>query len=252
MQSHQDRVSQSLRGMEGWIDAHPTLVPPEAAGQVEALRGINQRLGQYVIDQEQQDRARSAGTVTVQQLRRELRQDHLVPIATMARSVVKITPELEVALRVPRPDAANAKILASANAIAAIGDAHKDVLVQHGLTASFVDDLRALTTTLQTAVDDRRQAKNRRVGATKAISDEVKNSRLVVQALDIVITRALRGQQPGLLAEWRNAKRVTIKPARPAAAPQVATASPAPAATSPKPTAVAPESGATPSEPKAA
>jgi hypothetical protein len=230
MKGHEDRVSQSFRGVGGWIDAHPTLVPPEAAGQVEVLRGVNQRLAQYVIDQEQHDRARSGGTVTVQQLRRDLRQNHLIPIAAMARSVVTITPELEVALRVPRPNADDAKVLASANAIAAIGDAHRDVLVQHGLPATFVDELRAEAATLQTAVDERRQAKSRRVGATKGIAVELKTGRLVVQALDIVIKRALRAQ-PGLLAEWRNIKRVTIKPVHPAAAPETAAASPAPAAT---------------------
>lgn len=245
MDAYQDRVSQSFRGMEAWIDANPTLLPPEAAGQVEALRAVNQALAQYVIEQEHQGRAGSGNTVTVQQLRRELRQDHLVPIATMARSVVKITPELEVALRVPRPDANDAKVLASANAIAKIGDAHKDLLVQHGLPTTFVDDLRTLAATLQTAVDERRQAKTRRVGATEAIADELKTGRSVVQALDIVIARALRSQ-PGLLAEWKNAKRVTIKPVRSAAAPD------APAAV-PKAAAASPDAAAVPSaEPKAA
>jgi hypothetical protein len=167
----------------------------------------------------------------VLQLRRDLRQDHLVPIAAMARSVVKITPELEVALRVPRPDANDAKVLASANAIANIGDAHKDVLVQHGLPANFVDELRAQAATLQTAADERRQAKSRRVGATKAIADELKTGRRVVQALDIVLTRALRAQ-PGLLAEWQNTKRVTIKPVQPAPMPEAAAATPEAAATS--------------------
>lgn len=223
MQATQDRVSQSLRGMEGWIDGHAAIVPPEAAGQVEMLRGVNQALAQYVIDQEHQDRARSANTVTVEQLRRELRQDHLVPIATMARSVVKITPELEVALRVPRQDANDAKVLASANAIAKIGDAHKDLLVQHGLPTTFVSDLRTLAATLQTAVDERRQAKSRRVGATKGIADQVNTGRRVMQALDIVITRALR-TEPVLLAEWKNTKRVTVKPVHPAAADAAAAA----------------------------
>jgi len=232
VKANEKRQAQSLRGAEGWIDAHPTLVPPEAAGQVEALKGVNQRLGQYAIDQEHQGRARSAGTVTVQQLRRELRQDHLTPISTMAKSVVKITPELEVALRVPKQYSDDEKVLASANAIAKIGDEHKDVLVQHGLPANFVDELQAAAANLKAAVDARRQAQSGRVGATKAIAEELKKGRLVVQALDIVITRALRGQ-PGPLAEWKNAKRATIKPVIPPAAAPEATAPSAAAATTP-------------------
>ena len=74
---------------------------------------------------------------------------------------------------------------------------------------------------LQAAVDERRQATSRRVGATKAIGAELKTGRLVVQALDIAFTRVLRAQ-PGLLAEWRNTKRVTVKPVRPASAPDIA------------------------------
>lgn len=215
MDAHDKRVSQSFRAVEAWADSHTALVPPEAAAQVEALRGVNQRLAQYVIDQEHQDRTRSGNTVTVKQLRRELQQNHLMPIAAMARSVVAITPELEVALRVPRPTADDAKLLASANAIAKIGDAHKDVLLQHGLPANFVDELRAHAATLQAAVDERRQATSRRVGATKGIATELKAGKLVVQSLDVALTRVLR-TQPGLLAEWRNTKRVTIKPVHPA------------------------------------
>src|SRR5437868_5437535 len=90
-------------------------------------------------------------------------------------------------------------------------EAHKEVLVQHGLPASFVEELRAAADALQAAIDERRQATSRRVGATKAIAAELKTGRLVVQALDIAFTRVLRSQ-PGLLAEWRNTKRVTVKP----------------------------------------
>ena len=217
MNAHDKRVAQSFRSVEGWADSHTDVIPPEAAGQVEALRGVNARLAQYVIDQEHEGRSTGGGTVIVQQLRRELWQNHLVPIAGMARSVVTVTPELAVALRVPQPTADVAKVLASANAIAKIGDAHKEVLVQHGLSTNFVEELRADAAALQAAVDERRQTKSRRVGATKAIAAELKTGRVVVHTLDIVLTRALRSQ-PGLFAEWRNTKRVTVKPVRPAAA----------------------------------
>lgn len=226
MNAHDKRVAQSFRSVEVWADSHAALIPPEAAGQVEALRGVNQRLAQYVIDQEHEDRSSGGGTVTVQQLRRELWQNHLVPIAGMARGVVSVTPELEVALRVPRPTADDGKVLASANAIAKIGDAHREVLVQHGLSTNFVEELRADAAALQAAVNERRQAKSRRVGATKAIAAELKTGRVVVHTLDIVLTRALRAQ-PGLFAEWRNTKRVTVKPVRPAVAPDDAATPPA-------------------------
>jgi hypothetical protein len=49
---------------------------------------------------------------------------------------------------------------------------------------------------------------------------------VVVHTLDIVLTRALRAQ-PGLFAEWRNTKRVTVKPVRPAVAPADAATPPA-------------------------
>jgi hypothetical protein len=221
MNAHDKRVSQSFRSVEGWADSHPDLIPPEAAGQVAALRRVNARLAQYVIDQEHLDRTTVGNTVTVQQLRRELWQNHLVPIAGMARGVVTVTPELEVALRVPRPTTDDEKVLASANAIAKIGEAHREVLVQHGLSTNFVEELRADAAALQAAVDERRQAKSRRVGATKAIAAELKVGRLVVKTLDIVFTRALR-DQPGLFAEWRNTKRVTVKPVRPDVAPDAA------------------------------
>ena len=226
MNAYETRVAQAFRSVEGWADSHTALIPPEATAQVEVLHGVNVRLAQCAIDQEHQTRTQIGATVTVQQLRRELRQDHLVPIAGMARNVVKLTPELAVALRVPRPMADDAKMLASANAIANIGDANKDLLVQHGLRPSFVDELRAKAAELQAALDARRQTKSRRVGATNAIAAELKIGRVAIMALDIALTRVLR-PQPGLLAEWQNTKRVTIKPVHhaPAAAAGAATSS---------------------------
>jgi hypothetical protein len=165
----------------------------------------------------------------VQQLRAELRQHHLVPIAAVARSVITVTPELAAVLRVPAAAADDAKFLASANAIAKLGEAHKDLVVQHGLAVSFVEDLRAAASALQAALDERRQAMSRRVGATQAIAAELKMGRLAVQALDIALTRVLRSQ-PGLLAAWRNAKRVTVKPVQKAPVAAAAAAAPEPKA----------------------
>ena len=124
MNAYEARVAQSFLSVEGWANSHTALIPPEAAGQVVVLHGVNERLAQCAIEQEHQGRARVGGTVTVRQLRQELRQNHLVPVAAMARSVVAETPELTVALRVPRPTANDATLLASANAIANIGEAH--------------------------------------------------------------------------------------------------------------------------------
>src|SRR5690349_8123590 len=117
MNGYETRVSEAFRSVEGWADSHMDLIPPEAVGQVDVLRGVNQRLAQCVIDQEHEGRVRIGSTVTVQHLRQELRQHHLVPIAGMARSVVTVTPELATTLRVPRATADEAKLLASANAI---------------------------------------------------------------------------------------------------------------------------------------
>lgn len=229
MNAYETRVSQAFRGVEDWTDSHIDLIPPEAAGQVEVLRGVNQRVAQCVIDQEHEGRAHIGGTVTVQQLRQELRQYHLIPIAAMARSVVTVTPELAPALRVPLPTADDAKLLASANAIAKLGEAHKELLMQHGLPTSFVEDLRAAAVALQAAVDERRQIMSRRVGATKSIGAELKMGRLVVLSLDIALTRVLR-TQTGLLAEWRNAKRVAVKAVHTTPAPEAAATSPEPKA----------------------
>lgn len=81
MNAYEARVAQAFRGVEDWANSHTALIPPEAAGQVVVLHGVNERLAQCAIEQEHQGRARVGGTVTVKQLRQELRQNHLVPIA---------------------------------------------------------------------------------------------------------------------------------------------------------------------------
>jgi len=52
MNAYETRVSQAFRGVEGGADSHEDLNPPEAAGQVEMLCGVNERGDRYAIEQQ--------------------------------------------------------------------------------------------------------------------------------------------------------------------------------------------------------
>ena len=207
MRTRDTRVYQSSRRMEGFVEARPSIVPPEVAGQVTALKEANTRIGDSFAEQDEQQRSWRAATAIVHQRRVELRQYHLLPIAAVARSVVDLTPELRVALRVPKASTNVDRLLAAAVAMARIGEQHQQVLVAHGLHSDFVASLRQAEFALRQALDERDQIQIGRVNATQSVRGNVAAARLAGRALDVALTRALRGNPPEL-AEWRSAKRV--------------------------------------------
>jgi hypothetical protein len=207
MNGHEKNFFEAFRRAEGWIDANPALVPSEVAAQVSALKTLNTSLAACTANQDEEARSTNAASVIIRQRRAELRAHHLVPIARVARSVVHLTPELRVALRVPDRKAHDEALIASASAIASIGEANQQLLVEHGLAMDFITHLHAATSALRQVVDQRGQSRSRGVGATKSVRIELARGRRVLQALDVALSRTLR-DNPSRLAEWHTAKRV--------------------------------------------
>jgi hypothetical protein len=101
-------------------------------------------------------------------------------------------------------------LIAAATAMAEKAEVYKDVLVESGLPADFVEQLKAAATSLKASVDGRGLARASRTAATKGVGTERALGRRVVAVIDAVVTRLLQSDPPKL-AEWKQLKRVTIK-----------------------------------------
>jgi hypothetical protein len=87
---------------------------------------------------------------------------------------------------------------------------YKDVFVEHGLPADFLDQLDVATTALKSSVDARGLARSRRTGASTGLSDDLTLGREIVATIDASLTHALKSDS-ATLASWHQAKRATGK-----------------------------------------
>jgi hypothetical protein len=83
------------------------------------------------------------------------------------------------------------------------------VLVEHALPSDFIKQLQDAAAAVKTSVDGRGAARAGQVSATKELAVSLGVGTRLVLILDAALTKALRTDSV-TLAEWRNAKRVTL------------------------------------------
>ena len=83
---------------------------------------------------------------------------------------------------------------------------YKEVLVEHGLPADFLDQLAAATSALKSSIDARGMALSKRTGATASVAGDHDLGRRIVSMIDASLTHVLKND-PVTFASWRQAKR---------------------------------------------
>ena len=76
--------------------------------------------------------------------------------------------------------------------------------------------MRVLANAILGSIDARSAKRGQGAGATQGLKSAIREGRSALAALNAVVKRQLRESEP-LLAEWRAAWRVTLKPGRPTA-----------------------------------
>ena len=197
--------------MEGWFAANPQYVAnnPSLGTQVEALNGIVQRLSDHATAQDTQ----RAQTLLISkdeiEKRREVLSYQMAPIAKVARALSGTVPGIGV-LSTPKGNVSTPELITAATAMTEKAEIYKDVLVESGLPADFIEQLTAAAAALKGSIDGRGLARASRVAATRGVGSEMALGRRTVHIIDAVVTRQIRSE-PTKLAEWQQLKRVTVK-----------------------------------------
>lgn len=241
MNTHQKRTLQAFRRIQGWLTAHPDLGgTPQSrpqlvsagtaqktitttatttgaaesvsvagvAQQITALNTVVSDLTATAAEQEAQDRAAKGSAAEIVRLRDELVRHQMRHIAIIAETAIPDVVRMTVALR--RPGYKDAEgIIASADAMANAAGQYKDVLVQRGLPADFVDQLRGVSAAFKKAVDSRGSSVGLRHHARESLKDVIERGKRVVDALSVLIARRYRGDS-ATLAEWTQVKHVVL------------------------------------------
>lgn len=207
MQTQQGNTLQSLRAVRIFLATYADRL----AGIVHSQK--HQQLDDAITDLESHH-AEQAGSFTEArssterqyQLRRELLQDHMTPIARIAAADLPDSPELKP-LRMPRGRPSTERLAGFARGMAETAARYADTFIAGGLPVDFIAQLRAAADAMVAEVDARNQHRARRGAATEALKVKLSQGRKIVDVLDALVKKAIKGD-PFILAKWGMVKRV--------------------------------------------
>ena len=241
----QEKKLQSYRRVQAWCAANPGLVPPPVAPpdtwtpltrQSDVVNGIVRDLGGAAAAQGVQVARIKLDATDEAQLRRTLRAE-MHAVTQAAQALRKRVPGIG-SLKMPSAQVTVETLLKSGDALVTLSSTYEPVLVEHGLDADFIAQLRTAIATLRASVDGRGTARVEMVTAGKQLDTDFEIAHETVKLMDAALTKALRND-PALLAGWRNAKRITAKGVQQALAAPISPASVQVPAVTPAPGAMA-------------
>jgi len=217
MDIKQQRMLQALRRVQAWCAANPELVPapvpPNGAWapltrQLDVLNTLVAQATTAAAEQGVQTNRATLDASSERSLRGHLRAEMHV-VTQVAQALRKSVPGIGM-LRMPSPRTRIEGLLEAADALATQAATYETVLVEHGLAPDFLAHLASAVSALKSSLDGRGAARASRVSATKQVQVGLSLGRQYVQIMDAALTKALK-DEPARLAEWKHARRVTLK-----------------------------------------
>lgn len=210
MKQSQQRQVNALRGANSFLVTHATTL-----GALATTEGGKQLVAAVTALAELDNAQRSADLFIAGHVHDErnlstaLRAEHMVPIATFARTRMRGTAGFG-ALTVVATKFNGLRLVREARAMATAAALHKDAFVAGGFPVDTVDQLGAAAGALASAIEERGRIKAGRTGATKGIAEQIRSGQEAVQMLHAVIRRQF-ANDPHFLTEWNAVHRVSAK-----------------------------------------
>jgi len=229
-------------------EAHRDLFPESSeGGQTFATIGaVVARLAAHT-------RAKLSGTHDGRQAKgasREALRERLDAVARTARAIAEKTPGFDDAFHLPRKQDDESLLLACPMFVEE-AEAKKERLVGHGLSETFVTDLKVLVDQFEQAVRSVSAAKERTKVARKGIAAAQRDGLAAIRQLDVIVVNQLE-HDPEALDHWREVRRIEYLNRRRGAAapvdnqvPPAVPSAPSPAATTTPSTSAEAEAGDT-------
>jgi len=203
---HKARL-QMLRRVRDFLQ--PMAGDPALAAPVAELEGVIERLTLQSRRQETHHRQAKHGTQSIETLTRNLRQDLVLPVALLVRTMLPdAVPQVPGtrALSVPRGRDREGLINA-AKGLHDVALPHEERLVAAGLPKGHLAQLLAGAEALRAAVDGRAQVLLQRASSGSLAASEVVRATTLVRLIHSLVRPRFRGD-PGLTAAWQQARRV--------------------------------------------
>jgi len=201
------RVMQGLNRVDFWLDENIASIVAPAALEAhhQALKTSIARAKTYAAQQD----ARFAVKVITAKDQKAFHvaiMAQLRDIAQLARQLRKTIPGIG-ALVAPKAVLGATNFLRRSESFMEKASIYAQPLIEHGMSPDFMTTIRAELMKFETAFTTRAAAKSDQVTATASLTLELRNSRGIVEIIDVGVKRALRKTDPGKLAGWVAAKR---------------------------------------------
>jgi hypothetical protein len=209
-----------FRRVREFLTAHPEWnTSPSFARNVTELDEVLQEMSQLTQEQDAARRFGRGDTERQRALRETLWNEHMLPVAGMAREAFGI-PGVASELRMPAKSADNDRLLAVARAMADAAEKQKEIFTNLGLREDFVERLRESAQALADALVARVENHRRLVESTKQLHKLAVRGRRAIRVINLVIKPQLSGNEK-LLAAWESAKAPSDPGAGRSSAPEV-------------------------------
>lgn len=229
MQTVQSRTGETLRNADAFLEQNASTFPNIAnSGARKKLRTALAGVSAHAEGQAGHGLLAKGTTQKYFALRSALLRDHMSPIAGIALAELPNTPEV-APLRMPTRRTSAETVFLAAKAMSKAAEPFSQVFIDAGLAPDFLVQLDAAADAMLALVDLRAQTQGRRTGATKGMTDQLRQGRKAIGALDRMLTSALK-DDPALLANWKTLKRVRRSTSSGGAAAPVETPAPSAAA----------------------
>jgi hypothetical protein len=228
----------ALRRIQGFLDNYaPALGTIPTSGVRLELDASVVTLTAHAVAQKTSKAKVIGATGKLKELRSDLMQGQMAPIATIAKAKIPGTPEL-AALQMPSKDIHSQALITAATAMGNTAAPYAATFTGQGLPADFLARLKNAAAALQSAIDGRSAVKTTGVAATTGAKSEVQLARAVIKQINAMVVPLLAGN-PTLLSAWKNTKAITSKPGVPLGSTQTITTTvpAAPTTATPAPTA---------------
>jgi hypothetical protein len=197
----------SLKGVKQFGEDHP--LAPANAVATAAFTGMSNAI--TLIEALDASRlngsSTSRGASEEKQLLRNLLRSQVSDLSRISKTLDKGThPDVASQLKIGRPGSYAAMITLGTNAVAVVTPI-KQVFIDRGAPATVIEDLQASIDALQEAIGRRLGGRGKRIGSNADLRAAISAGRVHVAVLDGIMSIALKNT-PGLLAEWKAAKRV--------------------------------------------
>ena len=212
MDNRQMRTMTAFDNVMLYLEQHPIKPePPLLSGMRRKLEASIRRIRSLEADQHQ---AKLATTGSVEDRRRKLRRERMMPVVRIAKPLLAYAPGVQAALRVPHARADASTVVDSALRMVEVLSKHAKLVKSAGFPKQFLAEFRQEAQDLRFVARNSDKARQRRTVATAAMTVEFKKAMQALQVIEGLVMLHTNSHSSAFKL-WRSRRRVSARIGRP-------------------------------------